>query len=85
MLATHTHGLLPPACQVFARWYRSPELLYGSTCYGPAVDVWAAGCIFAELLLRRPWFVGESGAWRRLLGALSWCFQLGALHSMSSA
>jgi hypothetical protein len=48
--------------QVFARWYRPPELLYGSTCYGPGVDVWAAGCIFAELLLRRPWFVGESGA-----------------------
>lgn len=46
--------------QVFARWYRPPELLYGSTCYGPSVDIWAAGCIFAELLLRRPWFVGES-------------------------
>lgn len=46
--------------QVFARWYRPPELLYGSTCYGPGVDVWAAGCIFAELLLRRPWFPGES-------------------------
>ena len=46
--------------QVFARWYRPPELLYGSTCYGPGVDVWAAGCVFAELLLRRPWFPGES-------------------------
>lgn len=46
--------------QVFARWYRAPELLYGSTCYGPGVDIWAAGCVFAELLLRRPWFVGES-------------------------
>ncbi|KAL4420086.1 hypothetical protein ABPG77_004351 [Micractinium sp. CCAP 211/92] len=46
--------------QVFARWYRPPELLYGSTCYGPGVDIWAAGCIFAELLLRRPWFVGDS-------------------------
>eukprot|EP00887_Chlorella_sp_A99_P001381 scaffold8.g1381.t1 len=46
--------------QVFARWYRPPELLYGSTCYGPGVDVWAAGCVFAELLLRRPWFAGES-------------------------
>lgn len=46
--------------QVFARWYRAPELLYGSTCYGPGVDVWAAGCIFAELLLRRPWFSAES-------------------------
>ena len=54
---------------MFARWYRPPELLYGSTCYGPGVDIWAAGCIFAELLLRRPWFVGESGAraaWRPL-------------------
>lgn len=46
--------------QVFARWYRAPELLYGSTCYGPGVDIWALGCIFAELLMRKPWFVGES-------------------------
>ncbi|VAH18842.1 unnamed protein product [Triticum turgidum subsp. durum] len=40
--------------QVFARWYRAPELLFGTKQYGSAVDVWAAGCIFAELLLRRP-------------------------------
>lgn len=40
--------------QVFARWYRAPELLFGAKQYGAAVDVWAAGCIFAELLLRRP-------------------------------
>jgi serine/threonine protein kinase len=33
--------------QVFARWYRPPELLYGSTAYGPQVDIWAAGCCFA--------------------------------------
>ena len=46
--------------QVFARWYRAPELFFGSTCYGPGVDIWAAGCVFAELLLRRPWFPGES-------------------------
>eukprot|EP00878_Enallax_costatus_P030464 GHUV01033169.1.p1 GENE.GHUV01033169.1~~GHUV01033169.1.p1 ORF type:complete len:315 (+),score=86.77 GHUV01033169.1:287-1231(+) len=46
--------------QVFARWYRAPELLYGSQCYGPTVDVWAAGCCFAELLLRRPWLPGTS-------------------------
>ena len=61
-LSPHTQPVplsLAPA-QVFARWYRPPELLYGSTCYGPGVDVWAAGCVFAELLLRRPWFPGES-------------------------
>lgn len=33
--------------QVFATWYRAPELLYGSTAYGPGVDIWAAGCVFA--------------------------------------
>lgn len=33
--------------QVFTRWYRPPELLFGSTCYGPSVDMWAAGCVFA--------------------------------------
>lgn len=43
---------------VFARWYRSPELLFGSTAYGASVDIWAAGCVFAELLLRRPWLPG---------------------------
>ncbi|CAN6461802.1 unnamed protein product [Victoria cruziana] len=46
--------------QVFARWYRAPELLYGTKQYGPAVDVWAAGCIFAELLLRRPFLQGQT-------------------------
>jgi cyclin-dependent kinase 7 len=46
--------------QVFARWYRAPELLFGSKQYGAGVDVWAAGCIFAELLLRRPFLQGSS-------------------------
>ncbi|VVA95186.1 unnamed protein product [Arabis nemorensis] len=46
--------------QVFARWYRAPELLFGAKHYGAAVDVWAAGCIFAELLLRRPFLQGNS-------------------------
>jgi cyclin-dependent kinase 7 len=40
--------------QVFARWYRAPELLFGSKLYGPGVDIWAVGCILAELILRRP-------------------------------
>lgn len=33
--------------QVFARWYRPPELLFGTTSYGPSIDIWAAGCVFA--------------------------------------
>ncbi|KAK9989416.1 hypothetical protein SO802_029655 [Lithocarpus litseifolius] len=46
--------------QVFARWYRAPELLFGTKQYGSGVDVWAAACIFAELLLRRPFLQGSS-------------------------
>ncbi|KAF5734546.1 hypothetical protein HS088_TW15G00038 [Tripterygium wilfordii] len=46
--------------QVFARWYRAPELLFGTKQYGAGVDVWAAACIFAELLLRRPFLQGSS-------------------------
>eukprot|EP00249_Psilotum_nudum_P024623 c29240_g1_i1 orf=128-1369(+) len=46
--------------QVFARWYRAPELLFGSKYYGAGVDVWAAACIFAELILRRPFLQGSS-------------------------
>uniref|UniRef100_A0A1I8C2L7 [RNA-polymerase]-subunit kinase n=1 Tax=Meloidogyne hapla TaxID=6305 RepID=A0A1I8C2L7_MELHA len=46
--------------QVVTRWYRAPELLYGSRAYGVGVDIWAMGCIVAELLLRVPIFQGES-------------------------
>ena len=35
---------------VATRWYRAPELLVGDTQYGPKVDVWAVGCVFAELI-----------------------------------
>ncbi|KAI5305086.1 hypothetical protein KEM56_005345 [Ascosphaera pollenicola] len=40
-------------------WYRAPELLLGSKHYAPSVDMWAVGCIFAELLSLRPIFKGE--------------------------
>lgn len=46
--------------QVVTRWYRSPELLFGARMYGVGVDIWAAGCILAELLLRVPFLPGES-------------------------
>lgn len=40
-------------------WYRAPELLLGARHYTPAIDLWAVGCIFAELLSLRPIFKGE--------------------------
>ena len=40
-------------------WYRAPELLLGARHYTPSVDVWAIGCIYAEMLSLRPMFKGE--------------------------
>ncbi|XP_065845223.1 cyclin-dependent kinase-like 1 [Oscarella lobularis] len=45
---------------VATRWYRAPELLVGDTEYGPAVDVWAIGCVFAELLNGQTLLQGKS-------------------------
>lgn len=46
----------PHGRYVVTRWYRAPELLCDSTHYGKTVDVWSVGCIFAEMLSRRPFF-----------------------------
>lgn len=42
------------------RWYRAPELLVGEQYYGAAVDIWAVGCLFSEMLSGEPLFPGES-------------------------
>ena len=57
--------------QVVTRWYRSPELLFGARLYGTGVDIWAVGCIVAELLLRVPFLQGESD-----LGQLTKIFEV---------
>lgn len=31
-------------------WYRAPEVIIGELLPGPAIDIWSAACIFAELL-----------------------------------
>ena len=46
--------------QVITRWYRPPELLYKAQHYSGAVDVWSIGCVFAELIKRFPYLVGDS-------------------------
>ena len=50
----------PYTNRVITLWYRPPELLLGATMYGPAIDMWSAGCIFAELLLRKPILPGKN-------------------------
>jgi mitogen-activated protein kinase 15 len=45
---------------IATRWYRSPEVLFGSSNYGIGIDMWAMGCILAELVSGRPLFPGAS-------------------------
>ena len=45
---------------IATRWYRAPEILFGSQKYSKAVDVWSSGCIFAEILLEKVLFAGKS-------------------------
>ena len=50
----------PPDEDVVKRWYRAPELLVGyHQSYTTAIDVWAVGCIFAEMLGRKALFPGR--------------------------
>ncbi|XP_041056691.1 cyclin-dependent kinase 2-like isoform X1 [Carcharodon carcharias] len=50
---TYTH-------EVVTLWYRAPEILMGCKFYSTAVDVWSIGCIFAEMVTRKPLFPGDS-------------------------
>ncbi|GMT03036.1 hypothetical protein PENTCL1PPCAC_25210, partial [Pristionchus entomophagus] len=54
------HNPLKPLSEldpvVVTFWYRAPELLLGAKHYTKAIDVWAIGCIFAELLTSEPLF-----------------------------
>ncbi|EKG05403.1 protein kinase, putative [Trypanosoma cruzi] len=45
---------------VSTRWYRAPELLLQDRAYSSPVDIWAAGCILAELITTRPLFAGSN-------------------------
>lgn len=45
--------------RVITLWYRPPELLLGTTVYGPEVDMWSAGCIMLELFTKKPVFQGN--------------------------
>ena len=43
---------------VATRWYRAPELMLSIKDYTSSVDMWSAGCIFAELIGRKPLLPG---------------------------
>ena len=51
----------PMTEHVVTRWYRPPELmLCPDGMYDYAVDLWSVGCIFAEMLGRKPLFPGKN-------------------------
>lgn len=51
----------PPFTEyVSTRWYRAPEILLKSKNYNSPVDIFATGCIMAELYLLNPLFSGSS-------------------------
>lgn len=59
-LAREIRSRPPYTDYVSTRWYRAPEVLLHSTRYGSAIDLWAIGCIMAELYTFRPLFPGSS-------------------------
>ena len=51
---------LPNHPIVGTRYYRAPEQILGNEYYGTKVDVWAVGCVIAEMMLGKPIFRGET-------------------------
>ncbi len=51
----------PNVSYICSRYYRAPELIFGSTDYTCAIDTWSLGCVAAELMLGEPLFPGDSG------------------------
>jgi p38 MAP kinase len=45
---------------VSTRYYRAPEVMLTWGRYNEKVDIWSAGCIFAEMILGRPIFPGKN-------------------------
>mmetsp|Transcript_3621 Transcript_3621/g.7354 ORF Transcript_3621/g.7354 Transcript_3621/m.7354 type:complete len:406 (-) Transcript_3621:348-1565(-) len=52
-------GAIDQTDYVVTRWYRAPEVMC-SNKYGAGIDLWATGCIMAELHGRKPLFKGEN-------------------------
>uniref|UniRef100_A0A668APS2 non-specific serine/threonine protein kinase n=1 Tax=Myripristis murdjan TaxID=586833 RepID=A0A668APS2_9TELE len=59
-LAREIRSQPPFTDYVSTRWYRAPEVLLKSSTYSSPIDIWAVGCIMAELYTLRPLFPGNS-------------------------
>ena len=61
---------------ICSRFYRAPELILDRDLYGPATDIWAYGCILAEVAISCPFFIGEDNVSQlveitRVLGSIT--------------
>ena len=59
-LAREIRSIPPFTDYVCTRYYRAPECILKSTNYNSPVDIWAVGCIMAELYNFKPLFYGSS-------------------------
>ncbi|XP_065826763.1 serine/threonine-protein kinase ICK-like [Oscarella lobularis] len=59
-LAREIRSRPPYTDYVSTRWYRAPEVLLRSVNYSSPIDLWAVGCIMAEIYTFRPLFPGSS-------------------------
>lgn len=57
----------PNVSYICSRYYRAPELMFGATEYGVAVDVWSVGTVLAELLLGHLPFQGQDSTQQHLV------------------
>ena len=64
---------------VISDWYRPPEIFFGAKLYSFSIDVWSAGCILGEMVLREPLFADNSE-----IGILTKIFSLLGVPDSSS-
>ena len=44
---------------IATRWYRAPEVLFGSKTYSYRSDLWSLGCVIYEMFAARPLLPGN--------------------------
>ena len=50
----------PNVAYICSRYYRAPELIFGSNDYTTIIDLWSYGCVMAEVLMGSPIFPGNT-------------------------
>lgn len=67
----------PSTAYIVSRFYRAPELILGYKYYDKPIDMWAVGCVIAEITLGKPLFHGSDSLDQlikifRVIGSPKW-------------